>query len=64
MSHPITYFSDEEKTIIVELARLALADAGVFDKFAEAMDMSDEELQDLRAKIEMETNGVDIYKDE
>jgi len=61
MSHPITYFSDEEKTIIMELARLALADAETFDMVAEDMDISDEYLQYLRDKIEMGTEGIDIY---
>ena len=64
MSHPITYFNDEEKDIIMELARLALADADTFVKFADALDLSDDVLKDLQDRIEKETNGVDIYADE
>lgn len=64
MSHPITYFNDEDKTIIMELARLALADAGTFDRFAESMDLSEDYLLELRDRVEASTNGVDIYSDE
>ena len=64
MSHPITYFNDEEKTIVMELARLALADADTYDRVADELDLADDVLKDLQERIEKVTNGVDIYKEE
>lgn len=61
MSHPITYFNDEDKNTILELARIALADSAIFDGFADQLDLSDEVLLDLRERIEKVTDGVDIF---
>jgi len=63
MSHPITYFTDEEKDVVLELARMALSDAEVYDRFADILDLSDECLKELQDKIESHTNGVH-YPDE
>ena len=58
----IPYFDREERSIILELARTALADSTTFDKYAEQLDISDKVLTELREKIEKETNGVDIFE--
>lgn len=49
-------FSDEEEGAILELARLALSDAEVYDSFADKLDISDKELKKLQIKIEAVTN--------
>ena len=48
--------NDEEEGMILELARMALADAVTFDEFADNMDLSDNELKSLQEKIEKITN--------
>jgi hypothetical protein len=48
--------NDEEEGMILELARMALADADRFDEFADNMDLSDNELKSLQEKIEKITN--------
>ena len=60
MSHPIKEFTDEQKDVIMELARLALADAHVYDTFAEELDLSDEFLGELQEELHRVTNGVDV----
>lgn len=50
-------FDDEEEGIILELARMSLADAEVYDEFAERLDLSDKELKRLQKKIEKITNN-------
>ena len=59
MSHPITYFTDEEKTIVLELARLSLSDGEVYDRVADKLDLSDEYLGKLQTRIEEVTDGLD-----
>jgi hypothetical protein len=60
MSHELKYFSDEELTVVAEVARIALADGIVFDTIVDEMDLADEELLKIRDKIECITSGVDI----
>jgi len=55
----IENFDDEEQSVILELARTALADATTYDEFAEKLDLSDNYLKPLQEKIEGVTNGVD-----
>ena len=45
-------FTDEEFVEIMELARIALADADIFDDMAEKLDLSDAYMIKLRDKIE------------
>ena len=54
--HP---FSSEELTVLFEVARNALADAGIFDEIADQMDMSDSSLCELRERLSnfMEKSG-------
>ena len=49
-------FNDEEEGVVLELARMALADAEVYDRFAEELDLTDRELKSLQKKIEKITN--------
>jgi hypothetical protein len=53
MSNPIDSFTAEEQSVILELARYALAN--VFTDFAEEADLSDEYLTELQEKIELIT---------
>ena len=53
-------FTKEEQTIILELARISLADSGIYAQVADQLDIADRELFKLQQKIEEETNGVDI----
>ena len=52
-------FTKEEKTTVLEIARVALADATIFDYVAEKMDLADEELQKLRYKIILATSEME-----
>ena len=63
MSHPIKEFTDEEKDIILELARMALADEDSYYEFALALDLSDEVLKDLQDRIEKVTKGLPFVED-
>ena len=49
-------FSDEEEGTILELARVAITDAEVYDYMAGQLDLSDEYLKELQKKIEAITN--------
>lgn len=49
-------FSQNEETTILELARVALADAEIYDDIADKLDISDKELKALQKKIENVTN--------
>jgi hypothetical protein len=49
-------FTKEEQTVILEIARVALADAVLYDDIAEDMDLSDEYMKALQLKIENATN--------
>jgi len=51
-------FTKSEVILILELARLALGDAENFDRFADALDIKDEDLFKLRTKIEDVTKGL------
>jgi hypothetical protein len=51
-------YSDE--SIILELARVALGDAAVYEYFANQLDLSDEYMSELRDKVENLTQGVEI----
>jgi hypothetical protein len=53
-------FTSEEQVEILEIARVALADAGIADAIGDALDLSDEYLIQLREKIHENTEGVDI----
>jgi len=44
-------FDHEEMTVILEIARIALGDACIYDEVANEMDISDGYLHDLREKI-------------
>jgi len=56
----IDKFTAEEQVVILELARVALADSDTFSQFGELLDLPDDYLTELRDKIEAVTNGVDI----
>lgn len=49
-------FTEEDETIILELARRALADADVFDEMANELDLTDGDLKKLQRKIERATD--------
>lgn len=51
-SHPIP-FTDSERTTLLEAARIALADADVFDYLASEMDIADDELKSLQQRLEV-----------
>jgi hypothetical protein len=53
-------FTETEQSEILEIARVALADAGIFDAMAEALDISDDYMYKLSEKICSVTKGVDI----
>lgn len=44
--------SDEEETVLLEVARIALADGEIFDKIVEQLDMTDSEMKKLQDKIQ------------
>ena len=48
-------FNKEEESIILGIARTALADAEIFDSIAEEFDITDTELKQLQEKIEVVT---------
>jgi len=50
------YFSDEEQLILLEAARVALADGDTFDMIADNMDFGDEELSELRERFQSAMN--------
>ncbi len=54
MSFLADHFSDDEQVTLLEAARVALADADIFDQLAEDLDLADDELVQLREKL----NGV------
>ena len=41
-----------DKTIIYEAARIALADADLFDYLADMLDITDEELQEVTEEVQ------------
>lgn len=45
-------FTQEEQLIIMEAARISLADAEIFDYIADELDLDDEFLSNLRQKLE------------
>jgi hypothetical protein len=45
-------YTDSEVLVLLELARISLADGEVYDKMAERMDLSDEYLKSLQEKLE------------
>jgi len=45
-------FTEEEELSVMEIARVALIDADLFDLMANKLDLSDKEMQKLRDKIE------------
>lgn len=48
--------NSEEAIILFEAARIALSDGDIFDKIAEEMDICDEDLNNLRKKLEKQMN--------
>ena len=48
--------TQEEQLIIMEAARISLADAEIFDYIADELDLADSELEDLERKIQKECN--------
>jgi hypothetical protein len=50
-------FDREEQNVICELARIALADAEIYDSIAEDLDLSDEALKVLQNKLETFMKG-------
>ena len=54
------FIDSSDESVILELARVALGDAHVFDFFADKLDLSDEYMSKLRGKVESLTQGVDI----
>ena len=47
--NPLT---EQEETIVLELAKVSLADGETYDYLAEELDLSDEYLKELQEKIE------------
>lgn len=45
-------FSNSEMLTVLELARVALTDAEVYDYMADKLDMSDEDMKSLQEKLE------------
>jgi len=52
-------FTNEQQSTILELARVALADADIYDKVAEELDLSDCYLKGLQIMIEAVSEGVE-----
>lgn len=50
-------FTKEENLTILEIARVALADADIFDYIADKMDIADSELKNLQEKVNKATNN-------
>ena len=46
----------EFQTIVLEIARVALADADLFDQMAEELDLSDEVMLSVRDKVHLLTS--------
>lgn len=46
------HFDPEEEIVIFEAARVALADAEMFDRLAEELDLTDDEMVELREKLQ------------
>ena len=44
-------FTDEEMLTIMELARVALSDAEVYDYFSDKLDISDKDMKELQEKV-------------
>lgn len=53
-------FTKEQQSVILELARVALADADIYDKVAEELDLSDCYLKGLQIMIEAVSEGIDV----
>ena len=45
-------FTKEEQIILLEAARIAFADADIFDGIADHLDLSDETMIELREKLQ------------
>lgn len=56
----VKFINHSDESVILELARVAMADAAVYEYFANQLDLSDEYLSELRGKVENLTQGVDI----
>jgi len=54
------FINTSDESVILELARVALGDAAVYEYFANQLDLSDEYLSELRDKVENLTQGVEI----
>ena len=46
-------FEESEVTTLFEIARMALADAEIFDHVCDLLDISDESMQALREKLRL-----------
>jgi len=57
-------FTKEEESTILEIARVALSDAEVYDYFADKLDLADDELKALQGRIESITDNSLQEKDE
>lgn len=57
MNNSMETFTDEDQTIILEIARIALSDSETFDFIVEKLDLNDWKVKDLQGKIEGVTNG-------
>jgi len=51
-------FNKIEQSEILEIARVALADADICEMVAESLDLSDDYIQELLEKIQEHSNGV------
>jgi len=52
-------FTEEQQSVILELARVALANADTYDRVADEMDLSDCYLKGLQIMIEAVSEGVE-----
>jgi len=52
-------FTEEQQSTILELARIALADADTYDRVADEMDLSDCYLKGLQIMIGAVSEGVE-----
>ena len=53
-------FTKEEQSVILELARISLADNDIYAQVADQLDLEDKYLFELGEKVEAITNGIDI----
>ena len=57
--------SDDDMVTVMEIARIALGDADIFDEVADQLDLSDEAMGNLRDRLQKELDShVYAYNDD